>query len=215
MTTYFELQQAPAVRRTDVVGIGYEVFLITLAPVMVMQTGLLPATYRIQVFGLFFVIALLPLLHREINAHSLGIRLDNFLWALPAFGLFAFGVTGVALIALAQPHIARMIAPGVANVLSPLAYLGISVPVQQFIYFGYLPARLKHITKNHWLLALCIGALFGVMHLPWQNPVLTALTLVIGIVWARVYLRFPNLLLSTAAHLLLGGGVLWMLQVVT
>ncbi len=215
MTTYFELPQAPAVRRTDVAGIGYEVFLITLAPVMVMQTGLLPSTYRIQVFGLFFVIALLPLLHRELNAHSLGIRLDNMLVGLPVFALFALGLSGMAFAIMLQPSVARMIAPGVANVLSPLAYLGISVPVQQFIYFGYLPARLKNLTKNHWILALCIGALFGAMHLPWQNPVLTAITLLIGIVWARVYLRFPNLFLSTAAHILLGGCVLWVLQIVT
>lgn len=212
MTTYFELPQS-SVRRVDVAAIGYEVFLITLAPVMVMQTGLLPSTYRIQVFGLFFIIALLPILHRELNTRSLGIRLDNLLSSLPAFGLFALGLSAAAIVILLQPGIAHIVSPGVASVLSPLAYLGISVPVQQLIYFGYLPARLKTLTKNQWLLALCIGTLFGAMHIPWQNPVLAVLALVIGVLWAQIYLRFPNLLLSIAAHIIFGGCVMWMLQI--
>ena len=185
-----------------------EVFLVTILPVFFLESGIVDYKYRIYTFGACFLLALVSIIYRQISTETLGFRQDNFGDAIQKYGLLTIVLLVLMLFVFTNPWLKNLITPKISSVLTPWQYLLISVPIQQFIYFGYLNAVLKSHTQNKFYIALVIGVLFSLMHLPWRSTQLTILTLVVGVVWGFLYTLVPNLFVSTATHMLLGGALL-------
>jgi hypothetical protein len=74
--------------------------------------------------------------------------------------------------------------------------------LQQFILQGLFLARLLQLLPDRRLAVLSAASLFALAHLP--NPLLTAMTLVWGVVSCMIFLRYRNLYTVGIVHAVLG-----------
>jgi len=95
--------------------------------------------------------------------------------------------------------------PPLLQILLRIAiYIIISVPVQEFIFRGYIISRLEKIIKNRWLIIFFSALIFGLVHYPFGFHFLTVATFFLGLFLADNFLRYRNLYLSMGMHGVLG-----------
>jgi membrane protease YdiL (CAAX protease family) len=120
--------------------------------------------------------------------------------AIIYYGAFTtLGVAGLWLFQDALPLSEWLISDNV------LWLMPIHILLQELIFRTYLISRLKTIFKNQsHLIVLVAASIFALTHfiLPDALPVVL-LTLISGLVWSYLYLRFPNLLYVWLSHLAL------------
>jgi hypothetical protein len=141
---------------------------------------------------------LAALLARRPSRDELGLGWRGFiasLWALPA----AIALAGAAILIAAR-----------VGTLHPLSDRNLSHVVgyvlwticQQILLQDYFLSRLLRISRNHAISVSLAASLFAAAHLP--NLVLTAATLIWGIVSCLLFLRYRNLYILGPAQGFLG-----------
>ena len=137
---------------------------------------------------------------RHETARQLGWRFDNFGRAMLL--LLLPMCVGALLLALIAWWLGNDLVVGKAR--SGWALLGLPVGgfvwglLQQYVLQAFINRRAQLVWGAGWRSVLCVGALFGLLHLP--NPWLAATTFAGGFVWAWVYQRTPNLFALAVSH---------------
>jgi hypothetical protein len=131
---------------------------------------------------------------------AMGFRRGGFVASLWVVALAAL-LSTVAVAAALHLHTLRIPHSLMAWVLAWGGYTLWSF-VQQFLLQGYFLFRLVRLLPRREAAAVAAATIFAVAHLP--NPLLTAVTLIWGIVACFVFLRCRNLYTLMLTHAILG-----------
>jgi len=128
-----------------------------------------------------------------------GVRLDNFAASARPVGVAtAIMLGGIVATGLVAGGFHWVSVKRFAEISTGYVTWGIA---QQYLLQSFALRRLLQAGMASWPAAVTAAAIFGAMHAP--NWALVAVTTGAGIVWCRLFLRWPNILTLGLAHGLL------------
>ncbi|PIU73847.1 hypothetical protein COS78_00155 [Candidatus Shapirobacteria bacterium CG06_land_8_20_14_3_00_40_12] len=89
-------------------------------------------------------------------------------------------------------------------ILRMLAYVFISVPVQEIVFRSYVIHRLKSFSSKRYFLIIISSLIFAYAHWPFGNILLTIGSFFFGIYAAVSFLRFRNIFTVMVLHAIVG-----------
>ncbi|MDA2936227.1 CPBP family intramembrane metalloprotease [Patescibacteria group bacterium AH-259-L05] len=170
-------------------------------PVLLIVFGVIPVQYRFFVLLAITILVTTVIIIEKLTLKELGIRLDNIKRSVSSYFLLTVFAT-IAIIVLARllGHNTQSIA---GNIHFQYGFIILSF-LQEFLFRSFLIPKLKVLTASPTLVIISNGLLFGFIHLIFPNIVsLFILSSVLGAGFAAVYFFRPNLLLATAAHVII------------
>ena len=167
-------------------------------PVILFYFSNIPIQYNLFVLLAVTLIVVGIIITEKWSLTDLGIRLDNIKksasWYLI---LIAFTIVAIVVLARLLNQNTQNI---FANVNFQYGFVIISF-LQEFLFRSFLIPKLKLLTASPTLVIAINGVLFGFIHIIFANPLsLFVLSSLLGIGFAYVYYRHPNLILATIAH---------------
>ncbi|WP_254063674.1 CPBP family intramembrane glutamic endopeptidase [Granulicella sp. S190] len=131
---------------------------------------------------------------------AMGVRLGGFFRSIWVVGV-TLCLVAAAVIFAAREH--TLHAPhSVSRLVHGFWGYAVWSFFQQFLLNDFVLQRLLRLTKDRRVAVMGSAGLFALAHLP--NPVLTAMTLVWGVVGCLIFLRYRNLFTLGMSHAILG-----------
>lgn len=154
-----------------------------------------PATYYVTCAVILAVVSL-----QNRGPADLGFRLDNLASSLVGFGaytLLALAITIPAIIVFGQPLIT-----GQTHWLRLCAGSLLVSLLQEFAYRSVLLSELRTLLRSAAAAIVINATLYGFVHVVY-SPLVMLLTFLVGLGWAFIYERRPNLIAVTLSHAVL------------
>lgn len=172
-------------------------------PIVLLWTGILPFAWRFYVLAAVLVGFILLSLHRGYGLRNLGFTTLHLGDSLRANLLFC-GIGSLGLLAAYQ-----------ADLLMPYRQQGLACsyafymlflgPVQEVIFRGILFAEMRRQGITEPRVVVTISTLsFCFLHLIYNHPPMLLITLISGLVWSLLYLRWRNIWGISLSHSVLG-----------
>ncbi len=177
--------------------------LVCYVPVLLIWSGLIPFAYRFQVLAAVLLVLVAHGVHRGFDRRELGFTLAHSRQAL-GWNLFFLVVGAITLFALDRAGWTMPLHSGYP-LTAFLFYLFFLGPVQEIIFRSILFAEMRKsgIVDGKWLV-LISTCTFCFLHIIYHNPAVLLLTLVSGLVWGVLFLRWPSIWGVSLSHSLLG-----------
>ncbi len=179
-----------------------QIFVIFILPVLLLYFNIVPTSWRMVLLAIS-ALSIYGIIHHEHWSHEeMGIRHDNFKKAWPYY--FFFTVLGFTALLFLE-HKFKI--PNVDTELFFIKTFIFFLPVsffQEFAFRSFLMPRLQSIFKSNFTIILINALLFTLIHIIYPSlGVILPLVFVSGILFAWLYLKFPNLILVSVAHAIL------------
>lgn len=180
-------------------------FIIALyiLPFALVAGGVVPVELRRWLYVVGGIAAFVIVRHARFSWRDFGFRWDNARAALLPYAAFAvLGAAGIIAVALASGRV-----PRTEWWLAPHFRYGLLIPVsaaQEFFYRGMLMPMLAVVTQRRWLIIVINAALFAFLHIIFPDPfTVLPFSFLGGTVFAALWLRWPNIWLASAVHIVL------------
>src|SRR5262245_16050574 len=179
------------------------VFAALYLPPLLLAFGVIPFAYRFVVLVAVAAALGVVALMRGMPARELGVRSDNLKPALAVNAVLSL-VVGSAL----------LLASGLSLIRAPRAidrwwfapfYVLVSCPAQEFASRGFLFAEMERRGIAGAGTQIAISAFsYAFLHIVYKDWLAFLAPLCIGVAWAAIYRRFPNLWGVILSHAVLG-----------
>lgn len=178
------------------------VFLIYILPVLLVFLEVIPFSWRfyVLIFAAIVVVAIAYLY--QFSPVELGFTNHNLKKSLTAISLPTLIFTGFMFIYYLT-HGSRL-DNSAYQWLFYLFFVGVSSPIQEFLYRGFLFAIFKREKFATWVQIVFSTLLYSFIHLIYKDIPTLVFTLIIGIIWGWNYAKFRNLYSIIISHSLLG-----------
>lgn len=166
--------------------------------------------YMIRMYLYIFCFVLIVFISRVINIDrkKLGLMSANWAIALKQIIIPTILFCGfIVLLYLLRPPLFTFSIRYTSKIQvfqKVLAYVIISVPIQELIFRGYFITRLEQVIKNKYLIILFSSLIFSVVHIPFGILLIDIGAFLLGIYLASNFLRFRNLFVLMLAHGIVG-----------
>jgi len=179
-----------------------QIFLIFVLPVAVLYFGILPPTFRIPLLFLS-AIFIFGIIHFEKwTEEEMGMRTDNFKIAWRSY--YYFTLAGLGTLAILSMILTL---PNTESKDFLVRTFSLFLPVsffQEFAFRSFLIPRLKRIFSDTITIILVNAFLFTLIHVIYPNwGVTLPISFASGILFAWLYIKYPNLYLATFSHMIL------------
>lgn len=176
-----------------------QIFFIFVFPVALLISGAVPVSWRMFMLCSSMLLMYGIIVHEKMSDAACGISRKNLPKSIFAYGVFTllgigaleflsnlWNLEGVS-IWYKSPHLLFL-------------FLPVSL-LQEIAYRGFLFPKLAIITDKKWVLILLNTILFTLIHTIYPRPeVMVPFAFVIGLAFAIMYDRYPNLILISIAH---------------
>ncbi|MBD3209422.1 CPBP family intramembrane metalloprotease [Candidatus Woesearchaeota archaeon] len=179
-----------------------EIMVLFVLPAILLYLDIIPFKYRVQTFIVIILGVFSLIVGRGMTPTELGIRTDNLLSSLHIYA--ALTLIGVILIiAFAKTTKQPPMSGWKRNKHFLIWFAPLSI-LQELAFRGYLIPRLQEVSNSGIIIILLNAALFTLIHFIYANDWNTLMILFAGgILFATVYVQYPNLILIAIAHIIL------------
>lgn len=179
-----------------IISFGY------LLPVLIVCLGFIPFFWRFYLLILAAIAILMIAQQYRFSPMELGLTRQNLRTSLKAIAppTLAFALLMLTYYIIQGPRIDNS---GYGWVFY-LFFIGISSPLQEFLYRSFLFGIFSRAKLAIWLQILLSALLYSYVHLIYQDIPTLLLTLVMGLIWGCHYAKYRNLYSVIISHSLLG-----------
>ncbi|MBI4449854.1 CPBP family intramembrane metalloprotease [Candidatus Uhrbacteria bacterium] len=187
-------------RRGTTIGFILALFVL---PFALVWGGVVPVELRRWLYVVAGIATFAIARRQHWSLRELGFRWDNARAAALPYAILAIvGATTIVAIALGTGRVVRA-----QWWLTPHFAYGLLIPVsaaQELFYRALLIPLLARVHPNHTFIVLINATLFAFLHVIFPDPaIVLPLSFVGGIAFTALWLRWPNLWLASAVHIIL------------
>jgi membrane protease YdiL (CAAX protease family) len=176
-----------------------QIFFIFIFPVALLIFGVIPVSWRMLMLCSSMLLMYGIIAHEKMSDAACGITKKNLLHSIFAYSVFI--LLGIGVLEFLSDF---WDLNGVSVWYKSPHLLFLFLPVsllQEIAYRGFLFPKLAVITHKKWVLILLNTILFTLIHTIYPRPeVMVPFAFVIGLAFALMYDRYPNLILISIAH---------------
>jgi uncharacterized protein len=192
-----------AQQRTSLSGLVLVLLVAYAFPILLIRLDIIPFAYRFHVLVAIAILLGAVARFSGMSRQELGLGTEGLIKSLAVNALLALVIGGLMMLAYWQGLVREPTRPNMTW-FAPF-YVLVSCPAQEFATRGYLFARMRRSGIVHPAgLILISAAVYASLHLIYNDPLTFLAPLGMGIVWATIYWRIPNLWGLMLSHSALG-----------
>lgn len=182
-----------------IVPLIVELLVLIIIPVLLIYYRIVPYKYRLKIMVLMTAVVVGIILFEGWSLERVGLRLDNISSALPAYLLYLlFGSLCILLLArhLGVKPVKRWWKDPHFQYFFLLASF-----FQELVFRGFFIVELQDVVSSSLIVVLLNALIFTFIHIIYSvNPQVLFGTFLSGVLFAVVYISYPNLILISLTH---------------
>ena len=173
-----------------------------IIPVLLVYWGFIPFSWRFYLMILIAIAMLAIARMYRCSVVELGLTKQHFENSLKSIALPTLAAAVIMLIYHAFQG--SRLDNSTYNWTFYLFFIGVSAPVQEFLYRGFLFDIFARAKLAIWWQIILSTSLYSFVHLIYHDPSTLLFSFIVGLVWGCYYAKYRNLYSIIISHGLLG-----------